>query len=120
MHTATPSRKHKHLARYILILALGIFVGAGVTIERAVQAEREAAKQVQTLPVEEPPRFFRHRILRHADDNDFVLGDGSLHLPDDVGVVVGDGCAYRRVYVRFVENAAAHLGSPSRGVWRRH
>ncbi len=57
MHTATPARKHKHLARYILILVLGIFVGAGVTIERAVQAEREATKQAQTLPVEELRTF---------------------------------------------------------------
>ncbi|MBI5612110.1 MAG: S41 family peptidase [Gammaproteobacteria bacterium] len=57
MHTATSARKHRHLARYILILVLGIFVGAGITIERAVQAERESAKQTQSLPVEELRTF---------------------------------------------------------------
>jgi hypothetical protein len=32
------------LLRYTLILLLGVFVGAGITVERAVRADREAAK----------------------------------------------------------------------------
>jgi len=46
------------LLRYALILMIGISVGAGVTIMRAVQAERESAKQAaQPLPIEELRTF---------------------------------------------------------------
>ena len=43
--------------RYALILLLGVSVGAGVTLMRAVQAEREAIKGEQTLPIEELRTF---------------------------------------------------------------
>ena len=45
--------------RYTLILLLGVFVGAGITIERAVRADREAAKQAaqQPLPIDELRTF---------------------------------------------------------------
>jgi carboxyl-terminal processing protease len=45
--------------RYMLILMLGIFVGAGITIERAVRADRETARQAaaQPLPIEELRTF---------------------------------------------------------------
>lgn len=41
----------KYLTRYTLILLLGIFVGAGVTLERAVMADREQAKEVALAPL---------------------------------------------------------------------
>ncbi len=43
--------------RYALILLLGVFVGVGITLERAVQAERAAAKQAQPLPIDELRTF---------------------------------------------------------------
>ncbi len=46
------------LLRYTLILMLGVFVGVGITLERAVQAERESAKQAaQPLPIDELRTF---------------------------------------------------------------
>jgi carboxyl-terminal processing protease len=46
------------LLRYTLILMLGVFVGVGITLERAVQAERETAKQAaQPLPIDELRTF---------------------------------------------------------------
>jgi carboxyl-terminal processing protease len=39
--------KNGQFTRYALILLLGVFVGAGVTLERAVRAERTAAKPVE-------------------------------------------------------------------------
>ena len=54
MHSAAPSRNYGRITRYILILALGIFVGAGIILERAVQARREPQTDPdQALPVEE-------------------------------------------------------------------
>ena len=47
----------KHATRYILILLLGVFVGAGVTLERAVQADRESNKQGASLPLDELRTF---------------------------------------------------------------
>jgi len=50
--------KNGQLTRYALILLLGVFVGVGVTLERAVQAERTAAKQAdQPLPIDELRTF---------------------------------------------------------------
>ncbi|MBS1235226.1 MAG: peptidase [Proteobacteria bacterium] len=50
--------KNGQFTRYALILLLGVFVGVGVTLERAVQAERTAAKQVeQPLPIDELRTF---------------------------------------------------------------
>jgi carboxyl-terminal processing protease len=50
--------KNGQFMRYALILLLGVFVGVGVTLERAVQAERTAAKQVdQPLPIDELRTF---------------------------------------------------------------
>ena len=51
--------------RYGLVLLLGVFVGVGVTIERAVHAEKQAAKPaVEGLPIEELRTFTEvfHRI----------------------------------------------------------
>jgi carboxyl-terminal processing protease len=49
--------KNGHYWRYALILLLGIFVGVGITLERAVQAERAAAKSDQPLPIDELRTF---------------------------------------------------------------
>ncbi|GMR21168.1 MAG: proteolytic complex protein CptA [Gammaproteobacteria bacterium] len=44
----------KCTTRYILILTLGIFIGAGITLERAVMATRESADKITTpLPLAE-------------------------------------------------------------------
>ena len=51
-------------------------------------------------------------VWRHADDDDIVLGDRSLHLLDDIGVVVRDGVTYRGVDMRLIKNVATHVGSP--------
>ena len=88
MHTATPSRKHKHLARYVLILALGIFVGAGITIERAVQAEREAVERAQSLPVEEL-RTFTEVFSRIKSDYVEAIDDKKLLHDAIQGMLAG-------------------------------
>ena len=50
--------KNGPFTRYALILLLGVFVGVGITLERAVQAERTAGKPVsQPLPIEELRTF---------------------------------------------------------------
>jgi carboxyl-terminal processing protease len=50
--------KNGQFTRYALILLLGVFVGAGITLERAVRAERTAAKQAeQPLPIDELRTF---------------------------------------------------------------
>ena len=50
--------KNGQFMRYALILLLGVFVGAGITVERAVRAERTAAKQAeQPLPIDELRTF---------------------------------------------------------------
>ena len=50
--------KNGQFTRYALILLLGVFVGVGITLERAVNAERSAAKQVeQPLPIDELRTF---------------------------------------------------------------
>lgn len=50
--------KNGQFTRYALILLLGVFVGVGVTLERAVRAERTAAKQSdQPLPIDELRTF---------------------------------------------------------------
>jgi len=44
----------KFASRYILILMIGVFIGAGITLERAVQAKRDDAKEtVSPLPLTE-------------------------------------------------------------------
>ena len=49
-----PNLNNGPFLRYALILLLGVFVGVGITIERAVHAERETAKVAdQPLPIEE-------------------------------------------------------------------
>lgn len=48
----------KHTTHYILILLLGVFIGVGITIDRAVQAKRETVKQSGSpLPLEELRTF---------------------------------------------------------------
>jgi carboxyl-terminal processing protease len=49
--------KKSQALRYALILLIGVFVGVGVTLERAVRAERETAKNEQPLPIEELRTF---------------------------------------------------------------
>jgi carboxyl-terminal processing protease len=50
--------KNGQFTRYALILLLGVFVGVGITLERAVRAERTAAKQAeQPLPIDELRTF---------------------------------------------------------------
>jgi carboxyl-terminal processing protease len=50
--------KNGQFMRYALILLLGVFVGVGFTLERAVHAERSAAKQAeQPLPIDELRTF---------------------------------------------------------------
>jgi len=50
--------ENSQFTRYALILLLGIFVGVGFTLERAVRAERTAAKQAeQPLPIDELRTF---------------------------------------------------------------
>ncbi len=52
------SLKNGQTLRYALILLVGVSVGVGVTLMRAVEAQREAAKQAdQPLPVEELRAF---------------------------------------------------------------
>lgn len=46
----------KQFSRYGLVLAVGIFVGVGITIERAVRADRDEAKS-SLLPIEEVRTF---------------------------------------------------------------
>jgi carboxyl-terminal processing protease len=46
----------KRYTRYGLVLAVGMFVGVGITIERAVQADREQANN-SPLPIEEVRTF---------------------------------------------------------------
>ncbi|MFV1992864.1 MAG: S41 family peptidase [Acidiferrobacterales bacterium] len=44
----------KYASRYVLILMIGVFIGAGVTIERAVQAKKDQDKEVLApLPLTE-------------------------------------------------------------------
>ena len=50
-------KKNGVFMRYALILLLGVFVGVGITLERAVQAERKVAKADQPLPIEELRTF---------------------------------------------------------------
>lgn len=49
----------KHITRYALILLVGVFLGAGLTIERAVQAQRQAqqADALARLPLKELRTF---------------------------------------------------------------
>jgi len=53
--------KSGHFLRYALILLLGVFVGVGITLERAVQADRTATtaqtEAEQPLPIEELRTF---------------------------------------------------------------
>ena len=52
MKHALPSVKYGFMPRYVLILLVGIFVGVGISLERAVQG-RESAKQ-QSDPIDNP------------------------------------------------------------------
>jgi carboxyl-terminal processing protease len=60
MKHAQPSLKSRPVTRYVLILLLGIFVGVGISLERAVQG-REAAKPAESadspLPISELRTF---------------------------------------------------------------
>lgn len=56
VHPKTESNTTARIARYGLVLAVGVFVGVGITIERAVRAEKEAVKS-SPLPIEEVRTF---------------------------------------------------------------
>jgi hypothetical protein len=45
-----------YITRYTLILLLGVFIGAGITLERAVLAERDSSAS-GALPLEELRTF---------------------------------------------------------------
>ncbi|NOZ11619.1 MAG: S41 family peptidase [Gammaproteobacteria bacterium] len=47
----------KYLARYTLILLVGVFIGFGITLERAVLAERSSTDAEDTLPLSELQNF---------------------------------------------------------------
>lgn len=47
----------KASARYLFVLLLGILVGAGLTLDMTVLAEREQAKDTTTLPIDELRTF---------------------------------------------------------------
>src|SRR3990172_3619208 len=47
----------KSAGRYTLVLLLGVFVGAGVTFDMTVMAEREQSKATATLPIDELRTF---------------------------------------------------------------
>jgi carboxyl-terminal processing protease len=47
----------KSAGRYTLVLLLGVFVGAGVTFDMAVMAEREQSKTTSTLPIDDLRAF---------------------------------------------------------------
>ncbi len=49
--------KNGSFMRYALILLLGVFVGVGITLERAVQAERAGKQADQPLPIDELRTF---------------------------------------------------------------
>jgi len=90
MHSVSASRDYGRIARYVLILALGIFVGAGLTLDHAVQAERDAAaKQAQqTLPVEEL-RVFTEVFSRIKSDYVETVDDKKLLQDAIQGMLAG-------------------------------
>ena len=47
----------KSVGRYTLVLLLGVFVGAGITFDMTVMAEREQSKAAATLPIDELRTF---------------------------------------------------------------
>jgi carboxyl-terminal processing protease len=58
MKHALPALKSGYMTRYILILLLGIFVGVGITLERAVQGRESAPRQAESpLPINELRSF---------------------------------------------------------------
>ena len=63
--------------RYILILLLGVFIGAGITLERAVQAKREEVRAGTPLPLEEL-RTFTEVFNRIKTDYVEVVDDKKL------------------------------------------
>ncbi len=54
--TAKTESNTARIARYGLVLAVGVFVGVGITIERAVRADKETVKNAP-LPIEEVRTF---------------------------------------------------------------
>jgi carboxyl-terminal processing protease len=60
MKHAQPSLKSRPITRYLLILLLGIFVGIGISLERAVQgreSSKQAAQAEAPLPISELRTF---------------------------------------------------------------
>jgi len=58
------------------------------------------------------PCLLRKGILRHSNDYDIVLGNGSLYFLDDIGVIAGNHLSNCRVHMCFVKNAATHACLP--------
>jgi carboxyl-terminal processing protease len=86
--TPRPTSRYRAYAGYALILLLGVFVGAGVTLERAVQAEREAARQNQALPIEEL-RVFTEVYSRIKSDYVEAVDDKKLLQSAIQGMLTG-------------------------------
>lgn len=79
----------KSAARYTLVLLLGIFVGAGITLDMTVLAEREQAREaLSPLPVDEL-RTFTEVFARIKSDYVEPVEDKKL-LEDSIqGMLAG-------------------------------
>lgn len=78
----------KYLTRYALVLFIGIFVGAGVTLERAVFAERDAQEASNGLPLDELRTFTE---VFNKIKTDYVVPVKDKKLIDDAiqGMLAG-------------------------------
>ncbi len=92
MKHALPSVKYGSMPRYVLILLIGIFVGVGISLERAVQGRESAKQQAEQtdspLPVSEL-RTFTEVFSRIKSDYVVPVDDKKL-LQDAVqGMLAG-------------------------------
>lgn len=87
VHPKTESNTTARIARYGLVLAVGVFVGVGITIERAVRAEKEAVKS-SPLPIEEVRTFTE---VFNRIKTDYVVPVEDKKLLDDAiqGMLAG-------------------------------
>ncbi len=92
MKHALPSVKYGFMPRYVLILLIGIFVGVGISLERAVQGRESAKQQAEQadspLPISEL-RTFTEVFSRIKSDYVVPVDDKKL-LQDAVqGMLAG-------------------------------
>ena len=92
MKHALPSVKYGFMPRYVLILLIGIFVGVGISLERAVQGRESAKQQTEQadnpLPISEL-RTFTEVFSRIKSDYVVPVDDKKL-LQDAVqGMLAG-------------------------------